>query len=91
MNIDLSKYDQSWYSRGRSGSVVLLWWLVQGTLFKFSLHNMYSFRNRRLLRLFGAKLGMAKDKIIGPIHLSMEGKHWGSLMDRRRCGVLQPG
>ncbi|MFC5652891.1 WcaF family extracellular polysaccharide biosynthesis acetyltransferase [Paenibacillus solisilvae] len=56
MNIDLSKYDQSWYSRGRSGSVVLLWWLVQGTLFKFSLHNMYSFRNT-LLRLFGAKIG----------------------------------
>ncbi|PEU74709.1 colanic acid biosynthesis acetyltransferase WcaF [Bacillus cereus] len=56
MKIDLSKYDQSWYSRGRSGVIVLLWWLIQGTIFKYSLHNMYGWRNL-LLRLFGAKLG----------------------------------
>ncbi|MEB9907329.1 MULTISPECIES: putative colanic acid biosynthesis acetyltransferase [Bacillus cereus group] len=56
MKIDLSKYDQSWYSRGKSGVIVLLWWLIQGTIFKFSLHNMYGWRNF-LLRLFGAKLG----------------------------------
>ncbi|CAH1211004.1 hypothetical protein PAECIP111893_03349 [Paenibacillus plantiphilus] len=56
MNIDLTKYDQSWYSRGRSGIAVLLWWFVQGTLFRFSLHPMYNFRNA-LLRRFGAAIG----------------------------------
>ncbi|MCM2535840.1 hypothetical protein NDK43_30605 [Neobacillus pocheonensis] len=56
MEIDLSKYDQSWYSRGRSGLVVLLWWFIQGTVFRYSLHNMYRWRNF-LLRLFGAVIG----------------------------------
>lgn len=56
MKVDLSKYNQSWYSRGKSGVVVLLWWFVQGTIFRFSLHNMYSWRNF-LLRLFGARIG----------------------------------
>ncbi|ALS29709.1 putative acyl transferase [Paenibacillus sp. 32O-W] len=54
--IRLDQYDQSHYSRGRSGMVVLLWWFVQGTLFRFSLHPMYSWRNM-LLRLFGASIG----------------------------------
>ncbi len=54
--IDLSKYDQSWYSRGRNGAIVLLWWFIQGTIFRFSLHNMYAWR-RALLRLFGAEIG----------------------------------
>lgn len=56
MKVDLSKYNQSWYSRGKSGVIVLLWWFVQGTIFRFSLHNMYSWRNF-LLRLFGARIG----------------------------------
>ena len=56
MKVDLSKYDQSWYSRGKSNIFVLLWWFIQGTLFRFSLHNMYGWRNF-LLRLFGAKIG----------------------------------
>ncbi|MED0935340.1 WcaF family extracellular polysaccharide biosynthesis acetyltransferase [Bacillus mobilis] len=56
MRVDLSKYNQSWYSRGKSGVIVLLWWFIQGTVFKFSLHNMYGWRSF-LLRLFGAKLG----------------------------------
>ncbi len=56
MQIDLSKYNQSWYSRGRPFFVVLLWWLVQGTIYRFSLHNMYKWRNF-LMRLFGAKIG----------------------------------
>lgn len=56
MNIDLSRYDQSWYSRGKNGMVVLLWWFIQGTIFRFSLHNMYHWRNF-LLRSFGAKIG----------------------------------
>ncbi|MCP3773459.1 WcaF family extracellular polysaccharide biosynthesis acetyltransferase [Paenibacillus sp. MZ04-78.2] len=54
--IRLDLYNQDWYSRGRSNAVVLLWWLVQGTLFRFSLHNMYGWR-RFLLRMFGARIG----------------------------------
>lgn len=56
MEVKLSEYDQSWYSRGKSGFIIILWWIVQGTLFRFSFHNMYSWRNF-LLRLFGAKIG----------------------------------
>lgn len=56
MKIDLSKYNQSWYSRGSSSFIVLAWWFVQGTLFRFSLHNMYSWRGI-LLKIFGAKIG----------------------------------
>lgn len=56
MKIDLAKYDQSWYSRGKSGIYIIIWWFVQGTLFRFSLHNMYEFRNF-ILRLFGCKIG----------------------------------
>lgn len=55
MKIELKKYNQSWYSRGKSNLIVILWWLIQGTLFRFSLHNMYGWRNF-LLRLFGAKI-----------------------------------
>jgi putative colanic acid biosynthesis acetyltransferase WcaF len=54
--IRLDLYNQDGYSRGRSNGVVLLWWLVQGTLFRFSLHQMYGWR-RLLLRLFGAEIG----------------------------------
>ncbi|GAB1796152.1 putative colanic acid biosynthesis acetyltransferase [Priestia megaterium] len=54
--IDLSKYNQNGYSRGKNSIIVLLWWLVQGTLFRFSLHNMYEWRNF-LIRLFGANIG----------------------------------
>ncbi|AGB18537.1 WcaF family extracellular polysaccharide biosynthesis acetyltransferase [Thermoanaerobacterium thermosaccharolyticum] len=54
--IDLSKYDQSWYSRGRPNWYILFWWFIQGTIFRYSIHNMYGFR-RFILRLFGAKVG----------------------------------
>ena len=54
--IQLNKYDQKWYSRGKSNITVLLWWVIQGTLFRFSLHNMYRWR-AFLLRLFGATIG----------------------------------
>jgi putative colanic acid biosynthesis acetyltransferase WcaF len=54
--IRLDLYNQESYSRGRSNLVVLLWWFVQGTLFRFSLHQMYSWRSM-LLRLFGAEIG----------------------------------
>lgn len=55
--VRLDLYNQDWYTRGRSNAVVLLWWLVQGSLFRYSLHNMYGWR-RFLLRLFGAKIGV---------------------------------
>jgi putative colanic acid biosynthesis acetyltransferase WcaF len=54
--IRLDLYNQESFSRGRSNVVVLLWWFVQGTIFRFSLHQMYSWRSM-LLRLFGAKIG----------------------------------
>lgn len=31
--LDLRTYDQSWFDRGRSNPIILLWWLVQGILF----------------------------------------------------------
>lgn len=55
MKIDLSKYSQENFSRGKNNLMVILWWIFQGTLFRFSLHNMYSFRNF-LLRMFGANI-----------------------------------
>ena len=42
--------------RGRSAPVVLLWQLVQSTLFALSPQPFYAWR-RALLRLFGAKIG----------------------------------
>jgi putative colanic acid biosynthesis acetyltransferase WcaF len=42
--------------RGRSGPVVLLWQLVQATLFAWSPQPAYAWR-RLLLRLFGAQVG----------------------------------
>lgn len=54
--IRLDQYNQDGYSRGKSGWFILLWWLVQGSLFRFSLHPMYQWRNF-LLRLFGARIG----------------------------------
>lgn len=54
--VDLRRYDQSWYDRGRPGWFVLLWWLVQAIAFPLSLHNFNGIRSW-LLRLFGAKIG----------------------------------
>ncbi len=54
--VDLRRYDQSWYDRGRPGWFVLLWWLVQAIAFPLSLHNFNDIRSW-LLRLFGAKIG----------------------------------
>jgi putative colanic acid biosynthesis acetyltransferase WcaF len=56
MKVNLAGYHQHYYSRGRNGIVILIWWLVQGTLFRFSLHPMDGWR-RFLLRLFGAHIG----------------------------------
>ena len=55
--IDLSKYDQSGFDRGRPKWLILLWWLVQAIAFPLAPHNFSSFR-AWLLRLFGAKVGI---------------------------------
>jgi len=52
----LNNYNQNWYRRGKSNLTVLLWWFVQATFFRMSLHNMYGWRNF-LLRIFGANVG----------------------------------
>ncbi|MDJ0535651.1 MAG: hormogonium polysaccharide biosynthesis acetyltransferase HpsU [Xenococcaceae cyanobacterium MO_207.B15] len=54
--VDLRKYDQSNFDRGRPNWIIILWWLVQAIAFPLSLHNFNSFRCW-LLRLFGAKIG----------------------------------
>lgn len=54
--MNLENYNQSDYSRGKSTLIILLWWIIQATIFRFSLHNMYEFR-AVLLRMFGAKIG----------------------------------
>lgn len=54
--VDLRKYDQASFDRGRPSWYVLLWWLVQSLAFPLSLHNSYSWRCW-LLRRFGAKIG----------------------------------
>ncbi|HEY9750864.1 MAG TPA: hormogonium polysaccharide biosynthesis acetyltransferase HpsU [Allocoleopsis sp.] len=54
--MDLRRYDQSGYDRGRPGWYVLLWWLVQAIAFPLTPHPANGLR-RRLLQLFGAKVG----------------------------------
>jgi putative colanic acid biosynthesis acetyltransferase WcaF len=54
--VDLRKYDQSNFDRGRPNWLIMLWWLVQAIAFPLSLHNFSGFRCW-LLRLFGAKIG----------------------------------
>ena len=54
--VDLRKYDQSNFDRGRPNWVIMLWGLVQAIAFPLSLHNLNGFRCW-LLRLFGAKIG----------------------------------
>lgn len=54
--VDLSKYNQSWFDRGRPGWFVLLWWLVQAVTFPLTPHNVNGLRVA-ILRAFGAKIG----------------------------------
>jgi putative colanic acid biosynthesis acetyltransferase WcaF len=54
--VDLRKYDQSWFDRGRSLWYILLWWFVQAVTFPLTPHNLHGLR-RSILRLFGAKIG----------------------------------
>jgi putative colanic acid biosynthesis acetyltransferase WcaF len=52
----LEKWDDSGFTYGRSKFTVFLWFLCQGTLFRFSPIPVYGFR-RWLLRCFGCKVG----------------------------------
>lgn len=53
---DLSTFTADSNIRGASKIMILLWWLVQGTLFGCSPQFMYGWR-RWLLRRFGCKVG----------------------------------
>lgn len=54
--IDLRRYNQAWFDRGRPGWFVLLWWLVQAIAFPLTPQPLFGVR-RFILRLFGAKIG----------------------------------
>ncbi len=54
--VDLRRYDQSGFERGRSSWMILLWWLVQAVVFPLTPHNWHVPR-RAVLRLFGARIG----------------------------------
>lgn len=61
--VDLSRYDQSNFDRGRPGWFVLFWWFVQAVTFPLTPHHLSGVR-AQILRLFGAKIG--KKVIIRP-------------------------
>ncbi|MEG4393300.1 hormogonium polysaccharide biosynthesis acetyltransferase HpsU [Microcoleus sp. BROC3] len=54
--VDLRRYDQSKFDRGKPSWVILLWWFVQAIGFPLTPHPFNGIR-RGLLRLFGAKIG----------------------------------
>ena len=54
--VDLRKYDQSWYDRGKPGWLILFWWFVQAVTFPLTPQPLYGVR-RLILRLFGADIG----------------------------------
>nr|WP_217359341.1 hormogonium polysaccharide biosynthesis acetyltransferase HpsU [Anabaena sp. UHCC 0204] len=54
--LDLRKYDQSWFDRGRPSWYVLFWWFVQAIAFPLTPQPLNILR-RSLLRLFGAHIG----------------------------------
>jgi putative colanic acid biosynthesis acetyltransferase WcaF len=54
--VDLRKYDQSGFDRGRPAWFVLIWWFVQAVTFPLTPHFLNGVRCA-ILRLFGAKIG----------------------------------
>ncbi|MBW4445437.1 MAG: hormogonium polysaccharide biosynthesis acetyltransferase HpsU [Spirirestis rafaelensis WJT71-NPBG6] len=54
--VDLRKYDQSWFDRGRPGWYILFWWFVQAIAFPLTPQPLSNLRCA-ILRLFGAKVG----------------------------------
>ncbi|MDX2099101.1 MAG: hormogonium polysaccharide biosynthesis acetyltransferase HpsU [Leptolyngbyaceae cyanobacterium bins.59] len=61
--VDLRRYHQTGYDRGRPGWYVLIWWLVQSVVFPLTPHALHGPRCF-LLRLFGARVG--KGVVIRP-------------------------
>lgn len=57
MKIDLSRYDNSWYEPGR-GALKRLIWYFTNVLFFLNPFNPFSGVKVRLLRFFGAKVGI---------------------------------
>ena len=60
---DLARYDNSWYSPGRSALIRSLWFFLGLPILRSSL-NPSSALKRGLLRMFGAKLG--KNVVLKP-------------------------
>lgn len=54
--VDLRRYQQNGFDKGRAGWIILLWWFLQETLFPLTPHSFHAPRCF-LLRLFGAKIG----------------------------------
>jgi putative colanic acid biosynthesis acetyltransferase WcaF len=54
--IELSRFDNSWYSPGRSRAAQALWFFLGAPLLRSSVIPFAGFR-RRVLRLFGARIG----------------------------------
>ena len=63
MNQELKSFQLPKGFRGKSKLKVQLWWIIQGTLIRFSPQFMYRWR-RTIIRLFGAKIG--KNVLIRP-------------------------
>lgn len=59
----LNKFSMPVNFRGKSAILVQLWWLVEGTLFRYSPQFLYGWR-RLILMKFGAKIG--RDVVIRP-------------------------
>ncbi len=62
-SVDLSGYQNTWYNPGRSRVVRILWYLLNAIIFINPLMPLYGLK-RRVLRLFGAKIG--KGVVIKP-------------------------
>jgi putative colanic acid biosynthesis acetyltransferase WcaF len=54
--VDLRKYDQRWFDRGRPGWFILGWWFVQAIAFPLTPHPLNAIRVG-ILKLFGARIG----------------------------------
>lgn len=77
---DLAKFRLPDGFRGRPAGVVLLWWFVEATLFRWSPQVMYGWR-RWLLRTFGANIGIGvrirpTAKITFPWKVSINNYSW---------------
>ena len=77
---DLSLYDNSWYSPGRSRLVAALWFFVGLPFLRLQLQPLSSVRSR-LLRLFGATIGKGVVlkpgvRVKYPWHLSIAANSW---------------